>query len=483
MSTDIHIRSRNFMKKLAVIIFILTLIFSSNPVFAKKNKTTKKPKNEIQTLQVIETGMDFSEAYELMMFNNNDIKAVLEEIEQRKYEKRAAAGEYFPKIGVNASAVHFDKNVDVEMPPILGMQLPSLTLQDKNLSTMGFGATWNIFTGGRIIAYNSAARAKLESSDLKYKSTANKLTTELVKRYFGLKLAQDVVAVRKQIYETTKEHLKDAILLEETGLIAKSERLHAEVAHSQALCDYNSSLHDEEIAEEGLKNLIKADDADLTDVKVILTTPLFLYEKDTKTLEEYKEKAIENNPDFKQTEVKKKLAKANYRIKAAEYSPVVSVFSYDIAASNNLSHQVPKFGVGANVNFTLFDGMSRYNNLQAAKHLKNQVKYETLSAKNNIETLVTKTYNELLKYKEQYESTNKAVENAEEALRTAELAFKEGVGTSLSVTDAQSALSAIKIKKLNALYNYDVAFATLLTTQGNTEEIPEYIKNSEKESL
>ena len=272
-------------------------------------------------------------------------------------------------------------------------------------------------------------------------------------------------------------------MLEEVGIIAKSERLHADVAYSQALCDYNSALRDEEIAEEGLKNLIKAEDVNLSDVKVQILSSLFLYDKELDSLSAYKEKAIANNPDFKQTEVKKQLAKANYRAKAAEYSPVLSVFSYDIAASNNLSHQVPKFGVGAGVNFTLFDGLSRYNNLQAAKHLKEQVKYETLSAKNNIETLVTKTYNELLKYKEQYDSTNKSIESAEEALRTAELAFREGVGTSLSVTDAQSALSAIKIKRLNALYNYDVAFATLLSTQGNSEEISEYIKNSKEESL
>lgn len=471
------------MKKLTVILFILSLMFNLNPVFAKKAKSERNGKTEIQMLEVIQTGLDFETAYELMMTNNNEIKAVLEEITQRKYEKKAALGEYFPKIGINASTVHFDKNVDVEMPPILGMQLPSLTLQDKNLSTIGFGAVWNIFTGGKIIAYNSIAGAKLESSDLKFKSVTDRLTTELVKRYFGLKLSRDIVSVRKQIADTTKKHLEDAILLEETGVIAKSERLHADVAYSQALCDYNSAIRDEEIAEEGLKNLIKADNVNLSNVKIIPTTPLFSYDNNLKDISTYKEKAIANNPDFKQTEVKKKLAKATYRAKAAEYSPVVSIFSYDIAGSNNLSHQVPKFGVGANVNFTLFDGLGRYNNLLAAKHLKKQVQYESLSAKNNIESLVTKTYNELLKYKEEYDATDKSTESAEEALRTAELAFKEGVGTSLSVTDAQSALSSIKIKRLNALYNYDVAYTVLLSTQGNTREISEYIKNSNKESL
>ena len=210
---------------------------------------------------------------------------------------------------------------------------------------------------------------------------------------------------------------------------------------------------------------------------------LFVDEGKIAGLDEWKKSALENNPDFKQTEVQKKLAQANYRAHAANYMPTVSLFAYDVAAQSHLASQLPRFGVGAGVNFMLFDGFSRYNNLKAADALRKEVKFATFAAKNDIESLVVKNYNELLKYKEEYESTDKTIESAQESLRCAMLAFKEGYGTSLSVTDAQTMLAAIKIQRLNALYKYDLKLAELLANIGESDKILEYIKNSTEEKL
>ena len=87
------------------------------------------------------------------------------------------------------------------------------------------------------------------------------------------------------------------------------------------------------------------------------------------------------------------------------------------------------------------------------------------------------------KNKEKYDSSEKAIEAAQEALRTANLAFKEGLGTSLQVTDAQLMLSKVKIERLNAIYNYDVTLTDLLKTNGDTKEILNYISTSETEQL
>ena len=76
-----------------------------------------------------------------------------------------------------------------------------------------------------------------------------------------------------------------------------------------------------------------------------------------------------------------------------------------------------------------------------------------------------------------------AIDDAQEALRTAVLAFKEGFGTSLQVTDAQMMLSKVKIERLNAVYNYDVNLTDLLKTNGDTNSILEYIKVSSKEKF
>lgn len=463
------------MKKLLLTLtFIIPTILLSQNVFAMDAKIEKHD-------------IDFKTAYELMFNNNNSIKAVLEEVKVKKYKKNAAMGEFLPKIGMNATFVHFDKDIKTEVSSLNvngeSVSIPNLTIQDKNFGVFGFNAIWNIFTGGKIIAMNSAARAELLGSNLKYRALADNLTTKLVANYYGLALAYDAAEVRKIVKETTEEHLNDAIKMEKEGLIPKSERLHAEVAYRQAKKDYEVSLKDILIVEESLKNLIKADDVNLSNISIQPQSFLFMFNGELPKLEELKAEAIKNNPDFRQTEVQKKLAQANYRANAANYSPTVSLFAYDIAAQGNLASQLPRFGVGAGVNFLLFDGFSRYNNLKAADVQRQEVKYLTVAAKNDIESLIVKNYNELQKFKEQYESTDKSIENAQEALRCARLAFKEGYGTSLSVVDAETSLANIKIQRLNSLYNYDIKLAEILSNIGQSDKIFEYLENSTQEKL
>ena len=295
--------------------------------------------------------IDFPTAYELMFNNNNSIKAMIEDVKAKKYKKNSAMGEFLPKIGMNATFVHFDNDIKTEVSSInlngSNVAIPNLTIQDKNLGVFGFNAVWNIFTGGKILALNSKARAELLGANLKYQALSSDLTTKLIQNYYGLKFALDVVEVRKNVLDTTEEHLDDAKKMEKEGLIPQSERLHAEVAYRQAKKDYETSLKDVSIIEEGLKNLIKADDIDLANVSITPHSGLFITNKELPTLEELKQEAVKNNPNFKQTEVQKRLAQANYRANVANYSPTVSLFAYDVAAQSNLATQLPRFGVGA----------------------------------------------------------------------------------------------------------------------------------------
>ena len=450
---------------------LLFLLVLTQPVFA-----------EVKEASIQKVGLTFEQAYQLMLENNNLLKSFQEQIKQSKYEKNAAIGEFFPKVGVNATYIHFSNPIAVATH-VPGMGNLVNTLQNENVFTFSGGIVWNIFTGGKILALNSAARAKLEASNSKYVEVQDNLTVELVKRYYGLRFARDVVDVRKQVMDGIKKHLDDAVALEREGFISKSERLHAEVAYSNAQRQYKAALRDANVVEEGLKTLIKAPEADLKDVLISPDSLLFAYDDSTIDLAQMKANVLVNNPQLKQLKAKKKAMNAKYRSEVANYSPTVSLFAYDILGAKDLSLQVPRVAVGGSVNFAVFDGFSRYNNVRAADAGRHAVDYELLDAQYNIESLVVKQYQELMKYKETYESSNTSIENANEALRTSTLGFKEGFRTSLDVTDAELALSKVKIERLQSLYNYDLTLCELLKTNGNTKEFLNYIINGKTEKF
>lgn len=459
--------------KLKSLITVFTLACISLPVFA-----------ETKQASVQKVALTFDQAYQLMLENNYSLKAYREQIKKAKYEKNAAAGEYLPKVMLNTTYIHFSEPMTVSTPvPLMGGTSLTTPIQDENAYLVGGAAVWNIFTGGKIVALNSAAKAKYEASNSKYSEIQDELTVELVKRYYGLRLAKDVVVVRQQVAEGIKKHLDDAKALEREGFISKSERLHAEVAYSDAQRQYKAALRDINVIEEGLKTLIKSPDANLKDVLVFPDSLLFMYEDSSIDVAAMKKNASENNPQLKQLKAKKKVMNAKYHSEVANYVPTVSIFAYDILGASSLSQAVPRFGVGGSANLLLFDGFARLNNVKAANADRHSVDFEIANAEYQIESLVTKQYEELMKYKEQYESSNAAIENATEALRTATLGFQEGLKTSLDVTDAQMFLSKVRIERLQALYNYDLTLCELLKTNGDTTAFINYTINSKGESL
>lgn len=462
------------MKKILSLFFIAGILLVQ-PVFSAEVK-----KGGIERVD-----LTFEQAYELMLENNNKLKAYNELIKQMKFEKRSALGQFSPKVVLNATYIHFDDNLTLTSSgKVMAIPFSANTLiQDQNVFTAGGAVVWNIFTGGKLLSNHAAARAKLEASNEKYREVQDELTLELVKRYYGLRMARDVVEVRKQVADGIGKHLKDAKLLEKEGIISKSERLHAEVAYADAMRDYKASLRDANVIEEGLKTLIKAQDANLKDVCIQPNSLLFVYDNSTIDIVAMKENVKANNPQLKQLRAKKKALNAKYHAKMANYSPTLSLFAYDVAAASHLSEAFPRAAIGGTANWLLFDGFSRYNDVKAANSERKMVDFEISDAEYNLESLVVKQYQELMKYKEQYDSSSKSIENAQEALRTSSLAFKEGFGTSLQVTDAQMMLSKVKIERLNSIYNYDVTLADLLKTNGDTKAILNYVSNSKTEKF
>lgn len=327
------------MKK--ILITLTILILSINQIYAETKEAV-----------VQKVDLSFEQAYELMLENNNSLKAYNELINKQKYEKRAALGEFAPKIMMNATYLHFSDDWTLTSTgSVMGFSFSANTMiQDRNLFTMGGAAVWNIFTGGKLLSNHAAARAKLEAADNKYREIKDNLTVELVKRYYGLRLARDVVQVRQQVYEGMEKHLHDAKLLEKEGMISKSERLHAEVAFSDAKRDYKASLRDANIAQEGLKTLIKSENANLKDIYVEPNSLLFIYKQSDVDMDQMKANALANNPQLMQLRAKKKALNAKYHAQMANYFPTVSLVAYDIFATDNLSQAVPHGALGVTAN-------------------------------------------------------------------------------------------------------------------------------------
>jgi len=442
--------------------------------------------------------LEFDQALSRMMAENQRIAASRSAMEQREAEEKAARGLYYPKVQVSASWTHMDAPLEVELgalgamtgqlihtlhpglPPqqiaaIAGQMPQSHRLQDQNFIKSDLTLSWPVYTGGKITAANRAAEVRRRLSIHESEGLTDQMFSELVRLYFGVRLADAVVKVRCEVHEGMKQHLHQAMRLEETGMIALAERLHAQVAAEEADREYKKAVRDAEIARTALKTLIACED------KVQPLSPLF-FNRNIPDLDHFTEKARSQNAILRQLHQQQDLAAAGLQMEKSAYRPEIFLFGTRALAQDDLTALDPQWAAGVGARFTLFDGFARPGKVAAADALSRQVRQLHAQAIRDVETLVESRYQSLMQAIEQIDALAASRTFAREYLRVRTRAFEEGFATSLDVVDAEMALSRVQIAHLQALFAFDLALAKLLEAAGDTQAFEQYRKQAEKEA-
>jgi len=448
--------------------------------------------------------LDFSQAMELLKKNNSSLSAARLEEQQAAYEKNATRGLYLPRVSVSGVYTQMDDPLSLDLNEVreaiiganrltatslshstatgnavaaaLNSRLPAFEKQmmGDHFWRASIDATWPVFTGGRILAANRAADEKLKVARERTKLTQSVLLSDLAKQYFGLQLSMEVESVRKEVLDAMGLHHDHARKMEETGMIARVERLHAEVALAEANRQYRKAVHDREIAQTALSGLISSSEP------VVPVSSLFMNQS-IEPMPVFKEQARMRNPILGEIAARKEMAHQGVMKEIGTYAPSVALFGTREIDQCNIDLPTPKWAVGVTVSFMLFDGLARYNKVRAAKFQERRVGELAQDARVKIDTLVELQYQELIKTKERYEALQSATLLSQEYLRIRRKAFDEGMATSLEVVDAQLNASKIKIEKLQAVYEYDVALARLLEASGQSDLYDAYRKSGHVE--
>jgi len=188
------------------------------------------------------------QAYDLMLSKNGDAKASSFEVKAMEEEQKATKGLRLPTVGVSGTYMHLDKDITVDLNEqrnmvgsLLGITTPEavlgdwdFTLQEQNLGFATADISMPIFAGGKINAANKASEIKLALTETKHKIKEDELTVNLINYFFKLKLAQEAVLLRKEVYDVILLHNNQANKFFENGMIPEVETLNAKVALSNA---------------------------------------------------------------------------------------------------------------------------------------------------------------------------------------------------------------------------------------------------------
>ncbi len=285
-------------------------------------------------------------------------------------------------------------------------------------------------------------------------------------------LARQVAEVRQQVVEGVRQHLEDAIALEQNGMIAHSERLYVEFKMAEAERELQNARLQVETISSALSNTLGRDG------EYLPVTTMFILDR-IEPLDYFRESALAQNPQLEEVALKKQLAQEAVKLQRANFLPQVAAMGGGTFYNYQVTDVLPRWAVGVGVNLRIFDGLNREYKYSAAKHTVRRVEILETKAGHDVAVLVEKLYNQMLNYGNQIASIEASIRFAEAYLQSKNAAFLEGMSSSSDLVDAELNLAKVRAERMQAAYNYDLLLARLLEAAGMSDEYPLYLRRSD----
>ncbi|WP_099239207.1 TolC family protein [Synechococcus sp. BDU 130192] len=334
--------------------------------------------------------------------------------------------------------------------------------RDNNATTAINGrleVSYDIYTGGRRSAQIEAAQTQLQIAELDIERLTEETRLAAAVNYYNLQSADAQVVIEQSSVFDATQSLRDATLLEQAGLGTKFDVLRAEVELASAQQRLTRAEATQRTARRQLAQLLSL--APTIDPRT--ADEINLAGRWEISLEETIVLALQNRQELRQQLLQREVDGYQERIALAAVRPLVSIFAnYDVLeVFDDSLGPADGLTVGARMRWNFFDG-------GAAAARANQEKVDQAIAenrfanqRNQIRLAVETAYYDFEASEQNITTAAAAVTLAEESLRLARLRFNAGVGTQTDVISAQTGLNTARGNYLQAVTDYNRAFAQL----------------------
>jgi len=379
-------------------------------------------------------------------------------------------------------------------PALAGIALSQVTRQDVLFGSTFFRQTVAVFGPGLQLSYTlfdfgaragriAAARAELSAANFGFNDTHRKIIFQVADTYYRLlnAIGQVDAAQASLLNATTVQAAAEQKLTH--GLATLPDALEAMSATAQAEYDLQSARGAEEIAHGDLATTLGI--APTVTIRVQRLDELPAPVMQDNSIEQLLDRALEQRPDLLQQVAGVKAAEARVREARAAYYPSVKLearagggtFQSGWQQYNPEGHRTDLTGVATlRLDWTLFDGGARKNNLLRAEALHNAAAAQAEVTLDQIAGEVWRSHSNVKTALRQRQAATALLEAASHSYAAAVEAYTYGVRSLLDVTAAQRALAQARTADVAARTQVldrlaEVAFRTgdLMRISGATD--------------
>lgn len=395
--------------------------------------------------------LTLEQTVEVAYQNNEDLQIALLELQQARYQLEEAQAALYPTLDLEATLQSGNQ-----------ASIGDLAIGSDNVSTALNGdltLNYDLGLSGARAARIRAAEEAVRNAQLEVERRRAQLRLDTIGEYYSLQEAIERIQINQAFLDEAERNLRDAALREEVGVGTRFDVLRAEVQVANARQNVILAQSQRDIAQRQLSRRLSVPPSiSLTTVPVSIagTWPL--------TLEESIVLAFQNRAELEQVLTQRAIAEEQRQIALAETRPELGLFA-NIGAQQVLSGGRTGFdegfNVGAQFRWRLLDGGA---SIAAARQREQDIaiaETQFAETRNGIRLEVEQAYFQLEANRENIDTAQLAVQQAEEAVELANLRFNAGVGTQLDVLSATSELADARGNLITAILDYNRSLAAL----------------------
>lgn len=410
----------------------------------------------------VKRSISLEEAIELGIKNSKSLKVDQAKIEEATANLLEAKNKQLPDLKVSGTYMYMPlkPTVDLKVGGPAGngggVDVHQVMYGSANLS-------FPIFAGGRIKYGIESAKYLVEASKLSTENDKIAVAYNVAQAYNNLFKASQAIKLLEESLSASEKRDQSFIKLEDNGVIARNDRLKAQLQTSNIELQLLDAHNNYSIANINMDLLLG-----LADNIEIDIDPNYIAEREISTDSQYLAEAFKNRKDLQALDYQKRAVELGRKAAKAENLPTIALTGGYIAAD------VPKVltvtnavNVGVGVQYNLANIWKKNSDVVKAEANAKQLDATNELLYDNITLEVKRDFqNEIFAYKK-IDVYQRAVEQAEENYRITKNKFDNGLATMTELLDADTAKLSAQVNLINSRADATLAHKKLLQTTGN----------------
>lgn len=393
--------------------------------------------------------LSLDEAIHLALEQNLSIKQADEDVLAARANYNVAKGAFLPTMNASSSYTAYPEDDYGD-----GM----MTWSQSGHQT-GLSANWTLWQGGSRLANLSMQGAAKELAGSERENTTEKTLLAVIDSYLGLLEATRSLQVTRASLELASENREQTEALLKAGKATTSDLLRTQVSVSQeegSLILARNAVHN---AERDLCDVLN-----LTSTKIAPVEPEFIG-IDPSDLEKIVAQDVVT-PELEIAASRLSMSEAKTSQVKTSFQPSLSLFGSYNWSGEGYEFDNADYSGGIRVSWSLFEGGTRYHELQSAKADQRSARFSLENIERGVANAIDSGVRTVQSALVAWETTQRTVELAQESYDQIDAMYRLGLSTYLDLFTAQDTLNEARLGEIATYYTIYTSYARLLADMG-----------------